>query len=78
MRRLLSNVLLTAGSILAVLAAARLVFGIAIDLPILPSISLARVGAVTMIAGAISCFVAAALVGRRHAAAPTTRSRPSA
>jgi hypothetical protein len=78
MRRILSNLLLAAGGCLALVAAAKLVFGIAMDLPFLPPLSLSRVNAIAMIAGALACFVAAALVGRRRAAVAAAGSRPAA
>jgi hypothetical protein len=78
MRRRLSSLLFTAGVLLAVAAAAKLIFGIAMDLPLLPPVSLARVDAVAMITGALSCFVAAALLGRRRRAVHGATSRPAA
>lgn len=78
MRRFLSTLLLAAGGCLALVAAAKLIFGIAIELPFLPRISLAWVDAVVMVAGALACFAAAALVGPRRGAVAAAGSRPAA
>ena len=78
MRRLLSNLLLAAGGALAILAAAKLIFGIAIDLPLLPPLSLAQVNVVAMTAAALCCFGVAALVGRRRSVVSVAASRPAA
>jgi hypothetical protein len=78
MRRLVSSLLFTTGTLLAVIAVARLIFGVAMDLPFLRPVSLARFNAVAMIAGALACFVVAALLGRRRGAATASGSRPAA
>lgn len=78
MRRLVSSLLFVAGGLLAVVAAARVIFGIAMDLPLLPPVSLARINAVAVISGALACFGAAALVGRRRGVAAAAGSRPAA
>jgi hypothetical protein len=70
MRRVLSGILFTAGVVLATLGAARLLFGVAMDLPLLPPISLEGVNVVAMIAGALVCFAAAAPVRRAPATVP--------
>jgi hypothetical protein len=76
MRRILSTALLTTGVVLATLGAARLLFGIAMDLPLLPPVSLERVNVVVMIAGALVCFAAAALMGRDRTAVSSHRGDP--
>jgi hypothetical protein len=78
MRRFVSTLLFTTGTLFVVVAAARLIFGIAMDLPFLRPVSLGRFNAVAMIAVALVCFVVAALVGRRRGAAAASGSRPAA
>ena len=78
MRRVLSSLFFAIGALLTVFAAARLIFGVAMDLPLLPPVSLVRVNAVATIAAALVCFAAGALVGRRRRVATVAGSRPAA
>ena len=67
MRHALSALLFTAGSVCALLAVARLIFGVAIGVPSHPLVSLAWIDAAGLITAAIACFIFAAIARRPRA-----------
>jgi hypothetical protein len=68
-RLAISSFLFVVGAVLGALVAARLIFGVAVDLPLLPRWSLAWVGTLPMTVCALASFAAAGLVGRTRRAA---------
>lgn len=79
MRRLISTLIFSFGVAAALLAAAKLTFGSAIELPLLPRIPLGGVNALVMTVAALAAFALGALVARsRRNESERTHSAPAA